>query len=75
MMLLTALIFRAVSIEFRSKQTHATWRTVWDVCFFIGSLVAALLFGVLVGNLAWGLRWTPTTSMSAASGTSCIPTR
>jgi cytochrome bd ubiquinol oxidase subunit II len=55
MMLLTALIFRAVSIEFRSKQTHAAWRSLWDVCFFIGSLVAALLFGVLVGNLAWGL--------------------
>jgi cytochrome d ubiquinol oxidase subunit II len=55
MMLLTALIFRAVSIEFRSKQTHAAWRTLWDVCFFIGSLVAALLFGVLVGNLAWGI--------------------
>ena len=55
MMLLTALIFRAVSIEFRSKQTHAAWRSIWDGCFFIGSLVAALLFGVLVGNLAWGL--------------------
>jgi cytochrome d ubiquinol oxidase subunit II len=55
MMLLTALIFRAVSIEFRSKQTHAVWRHVWDAAFFIGSLVAALLFGVLVGNLALGL--------------------
>ena len=55
MMLLTALIFRAVSIEFRGKQTHAAWRTVWDVGFFIGSLVAALLLGVLVGNLAWGI--------------------
>jgi cytochrome bd ubiquinol oxidase subunit II len=55
MMLLTALIFRAVSIEFRSKQTHAVWRHVWDTAFFIGSLVAALLFGVLVGNLALGL--------------------
>jgi cytochrome bd ubiquinol oxidase subunit II len=55
MMLLTALIFRAVSIEFRSKQSAVAWRTLWDVCFFIGSLVAALLFGVLVGNLAWGI--------------------
>jgi cytochrome d ubiquinol oxidase subunit II len=55
MMLLTALIFRAVSIEFRSKQTRAAWRAVWDVCFFVGSLVAALLLGVLVGNLAWGI--------------------
>jgi cytochrome d ubiquinol oxidase subunit II len=55
MLLLTALIFRAVSIEFRSKQAHGAWRTIWDVGFFIGSLVASLLLGVLVGNLAWGI--------------------
>ncbi|MEI8196704.1 MAG: cytochrome d ubiquinol oxidase subunit II [Phycisphaerae bacterium] len=55
MMLLTALIFRAVSIEFRSKQAHGSWRTVWDVCFFIGSFLATVLLGVLVGNLAWGI--------------------
>src|SRR5512140_1832777 len=55
MLLLTALIFRAVSIEFRSKQSGGTWRTSWDVCFFIGSLLAALLLGVAVGNIAWGL--------------------
>ena len=55
MLLLTALIFRAVSIEFRGKQAHGMWRSVWDVCFFIGSLLASLLLGVLVGNLAWGI--------------------
>lgn len=55
MLLLTALIFRAVSIEFRSKQTHGAWRTVWDWCFFAGSLLASILLGVLVGNLAWGI--------------------
>ena len=55
MLLLTALIFRAVSIEFRSKQAHGAWRSIWDVGFFIGSLLASLLLGVLVGNLAWGI--------------------
>jgi cytochrome bd ubiquinol oxidase subunit II len=55
MLLLTALIFRAVSIEFRSKQAHGAWRTIWDACFFLGSLLASVLLGVLVGNLAWGL--------------------
>lgn len=55
MALLTALIFRAVSIEFRSKQVSPWWRGTWDVCFFIGSLTASLLLGVLVGNLAWGI--------------------
>lgn len=55
MLLLTALIFRAVSIEFRSKQAHGAWRRVWDVGFFSGSLLATILLGVLVGNLAWGI--------------------
>ena len=55
MLLLTALIFRAVSIEFRSKQTHPTWKKVWDLGFSIGSLLAAILLGALVGNLAWGI--------------------
>jgi len=55
MLLLTALIFRAVSIEFRSKMAHGAWRSVWDVGFFAGSLVASLLLGVAVGNLAWGI--------------------
>jgi cytochrome d ubiquinol oxidase subunit II len=55
MLLLTALIFRAVSIEFRSKQAHGRWRSFWDVCFFIGSLLASILLGTLVGNLAWGI--------------------
>src|SRR3954471_22056302 len=30
MMLLFALILRAVSIEFRSKVTHDSWRRFWD---------------------------------------------
>jgi cytochrome bd ubiquinol oxidase subunit II len=55
MLLLTALIFRAVSIEFRSKQEGLAWRRVWDVGFAAGSFLASLLLGVLVGNLAWGI--------------------
>ena len=55
MLLLTALIFRAVSIEFRSKQTSPAWRSFWDGCFCLGSLLATLLLGVGVGNIAWGL--------------------
>ena len=36
-LLLVALIFRAVAIEFRSKQPSAGWRRVWDVSFAIAS--------------------------------------
>ena len=37
MLLLFALIFRAVSLEFRSKRPEQAWRRVWDVGFFIAS--------------------------------------
>jgi cytochrome d ubiquinol oxidase subunit II len=55
MLLLFCLIFRAVSIEFRSKQPMAWWRTMWDWGFAISSVVAALLIGVAMGNIAWGI--------------------
>jgi cytochrome d ubiquinol oxidase subunit II len=50
MALLFALIFRAVSIEFRSKMTSDVWRRAWDIGFFGSSLLASFLFGVAVGN-------------------------
>jgi cytochrome d ubiquinol oxidase subunit II len=55
MLLLSALIFRAVSLEFRSKQSSPLWRRVWDYGFFGSSLVATLLFGVAVGNAVVGI--------------------
>lgn len=55
MLLLFALIGRAVSIEFRSKMKSPGWRTVWDWGFFGSSLLATLLFGVAVGNAIMGI--------------------
>jgi cytochrome d ubiquinol oxidase subunit II len=52
---LAALIFRAVAIEFRSKLPMQWWRNMWDVNFSLGSLSAALLLGVALGNIAWGI--------------------
>lgn len=54
-LLLVALIFRAVSLEFRGKVDSPRWRAVWDRAFAIGSLVPAILFGVAVGNILRGL--------------------
>src|ERR1051325_10115551 len=34
MALLFALIFRAISIEFRSKMASARWHRLWDIGFF-----------------------------------------
>jgi len=50
MMLLFALIFRAASIEFRSKMDSPGWRRAWDLGFFASSTLATVLFGVAVGN-------------------------
>src|SRR6185436_17929829 len=55
MLLLFALIFRAVSMEFRSKRESRLWRKFWDGCFFSASLAATLLFGVAVGNCMLGI--------------------
>ena len=55
MLLLFALIFRAASIEFRSKRTSSTWRTTWDVTFSVSSIVASLLIGVALGNIVQGI--------------------
>ncbi len=54
-LLIFALIFRAVAIEFRSKQPSALWRQSWDVAFSVASILSAFLFGVVIGNLVWGI--------------------
>lgn len=55
MMLLSGLIFRAVAIEFRSKQPMMWWRWTWDIIFFIGSILIALMLGIIIGNLIRGI--------------------
>jgi cytochrome d ubiquinol oxidase subunit II len=53
MLVLFSLIFRAVSLEFRSLDSK--WAGLWDWAFFLGSALPALLFGVAVGNIALGV--------------------
>jgi cytochrome d ubiquinol oxidase subunit II len=54
MLLLTALIFRAVSFEFR-KYSEPAQKRYWDLAFGIGSLLPSILFGVAIGNILHGL--------------------
>ena len=49
MLVLFALILRAVSIEFRSKLPSRAWRRFWDTGFFVSSLLASMLFGTAIG--------------------------
>jgi cytochrome d ubiquinol oxidase subunit II len=55
MMLLAGLIFRAIAIEFRSKQPMKWWRQLWDISFSVSSIISSLLIGVALGNIAWGI--------------------
>ncbi len=55
MMLLCALIFRAASMEFRSKKDSKAWRALWDVLFSLSSIVATFLLGVAGANTLIGL--------------------
>jgi len=53
MLVLFGLIFRAVAVEYRDRDTK--WKKFWDGAFFIGSFLPALLFGAAVGNCIAGV--------------------
>ena len=65
MLVLFGLILRGVSVEFASRDRE--WAKLWDICFFVGSLLPALLFGVAVGNVYAGI------PMDAAGNYSGLP--
>jgi cytochrome d ubiquinol oxidase subunit II len=53
MLVLFALIFRAVSMEFRAHDEARA--AIWEKAFTFGSILAALLFGVALGNVIYGV--------------------
>jgi cytochrome d ubiquinol oxidase subunit II len=55
MLFLFALIFRAISIEFRSKEPMRWWRQTWDVAYSVSSILLAVLLGVVLGNVLLGM--------------------
>lgn len=55
MILLAAIIFRAVAIEFRSKVERKRWRHVWDYVFSVSSILMAFIIGVMMANLVEGI--------------------
>lgn len=55
MFLIAGLIFRAVAIEFRSKQNSLVWRSLWDVLFSVASILVAFILGLMIGNMVEGV--------------------
>ncbi|MFC4452925.1 cytochrome d ubiquinol oxidase subunit II [Deinococcus sonorensis] len=54
-LILLALIGRGVAFEFRSQIDRPGWRVFWDVTSFVGSLIPAFFWGVVMANLVRGL--------------------
>jgi len=55
MLVLWLIMFRGLSIEFRSKEESPLWRSFWDGAFSISSLLMAGILGAAMGNLIRGV--------------------
>lgn len=55
MLFLALIIFRAIAIEFRSKEPMLWWRKMWDIIYAASSILLAFLLGVVFGNVLEGL--------------------
>lgn len=56
---LIGLIWRAVAIEFRSKESGRLWRLTWDVIYSFACVTVILSLGLMLGNVALGLPLSP----------------
>lgn len=54
MLFIFFIIFRAISIEFRSKEKMLWWRKMWDILYSVSSIMLAFLLGVVLGNVLLG---------------------
>ena len=55
LIILVALIVRALGFDYRGKVDDPTWRKRWDIAIFVGSALPALLWGVALTNVVRGL--------------------
>ncbi|MGB9621923.1 MAG: cytochrome d ubiquinol oxidase subunit II [Brevinematia bacterium] len=55
MLLVFALIFRAVSFEFRSQVNSKTWKSIWDWILSISSLLIIIILSAAGANILKGV--------------------
>ncbi len=55
MLLLLTLILRPICFQFRSRMPGARWRNTWDAILTASGVIAAVVFGVAVGNVVIGV--------------------
>ena len=75
LLILLALIVRAVAIEYRSKINDENWRNRWDLAIIISSWVPSILWGVAFSNIVRGVPIDETGTYTAASSTCSTPSR
>ena len=56
---LLGIIFRAISIEFRSKEPMLWWKRMWDISYTCSSSLIAFLLGLILGNVVQGINIGP----------------
>jgi cytochrome d ubiquinol oxidase subunit II len=55
LLVIVAIVVRAVAIEYRSKRPGAAWRSRWDTAVAVASLLLAVLFGVFWAGIVHGI--------------------
>ena len=55
LLILVALIVRALGFEYRGKRDDDRWRRNWDYAIFLGSVVPSFLWGVAFTNIVRGV--------------------
>ena len=56
LIMVIALLFRGIAFEFRLKATKS--KKFWDICFFLGSLFATIVQGLVLGTFVQGFKGT-----------------
>lgn len=69
MIFLIGLIWRAVAIEFRSKEPGPKWRLTWDIVYNFACVVVTLSLGLMLGNVALGLPLNEQKEFAGSMGT------
>lgn len=60
------LILRAVTIELKDEFDSPLWEKLTDIGFVLGSMIPAISFGILIGNLVQGIPLDETNNFSGS---------
>ena len=71
--ILLCLLMRGVAFEFRNQVDQQRWRDFWDWLSFLGSLITAFLWGLVMAKLIEGLSLNADRAVVGGSGEAFTP--